>query len=62
MGGIFGVASKSSCTLDLFFGTDYHSHLGTRRGGMASGMVKTALRVQFTTSRTHRFVPNLMEI
>lgn len=35
MGGIFGVASKSNCTLDLFFGIDYHSHLGTRRGGMA---------------------------
>ena len=35
MGGIFGVASKSSCGLDLFFGIDYHSHLGTRRGGMA---------------------------
>ena len=35
MGGIFGVASKKSCVSDLFFGTDYHSHLGTRRGGMA---------------------------
>ena len=35
MGGIFGVASKSNCVLDLFFGVDYHSHLGTRRGGMA---------------------------
>lgn len=35
MGGIFGVASKENCTLDLFFGIDYHSHLGTRRGGMA---------------------------
>lgn len=35
MGGIFGVASKTSCVLDLFFGVDYHSHLGTRRGGMA---------------------------
>lgn len=35
MGGIFGVASKSSCTLELFYGVDYHSHLGTRRGGMA---------------------------
>ncbi|MBQ8730619.1 MAG: amidophosphoribosyltransferase [Lachnospiraceae bacterium] len=35
MGGIFGVASKESCVFDLFFGTDYHSHLGTRRGGMA---------------------------
>ncbi len=35
MGGIFGVASKSDCSLDLFFGIDYHSHLGTRRGGIA---------------------------
>ena len=35
MGGIFGVASKESCVMDLFFGVDYHSHLGTRRGGMA---------------------------
>ncbi len=35
MGGIFGVASKGSCTQDLFYGVDYHSHLGTRRGGMA---------------------------
>lgn len=35
MGGMFGVASKKSCVLDLFFGIDYHSHLGTRRGGMA---------------------------
>ncbi|WP_312368740.1 amidophosphoribosyltransferase [Lachnoclostridium sp.] len=35
MGGFFGVASKTDCVFDLFFGTDYHSHLGTRRGGMA---------------------------
>lgn len=35
MGGYFGVASKTSCTMDLFFGTDYHSHLGTKSGGMA---------------------------
>ena len=35
MGGIFGVVSKSDCVFDLFFGIDYHSHLGTRRGGMA---------------------------
>ena len=35
MGGFFGVTSKTNCTLDLFFGVDYHSHLGTRRGGMA---------------------------
>lgn len=35
MGGFFAVASKESCIIDLFYGTDYHSHLGTRRGGMA---------------------------
>ena len=35
MGGIFGVASRKDCVLDLFYGVDYHSHLGTRRGGMA---------------------------
>ena len=35
MGGFFGVASKEDCLFDLFFGTDYHSHLGTRRGGLA---------------------------
>lgn len=35
MGGFFGVASKKNCTLELFHGIDYHSHLGTRRGGMA---------------------------
>lgn len=36
MGGFFGVASKTDCTLELFYGVDYHSHLGTRRGGMAT--------------------------
>ncbi len=34
MGGFFGAASKNDCIDDVFFGTDYHSHLGTRRGGM----------------------------
>lgn len=35
MGGFFGVAAKEDCLFDLYFGVDYHSHLGTRRGGMA---------------------------
>ena len=35
MSGFFGVASKEDCVFDLYFGTDYHSHLGTRRAGMA---------------------------
>jgi amidophosphoribosyltransferase len=35
MGGLFGTISKDDCVSDLFYGTDYHSHLGTRRGGLA---------------------------
>ena len=35
MGGFFGAASQTDCVFDLFFGIDYHSHLGTRRAGMA---------------------------
>ncbi len=35
MGGFFGITSKNECLSDVFFGTDYHSHLGTRRGGIA---------------------------
>ncbi len=35
MGGLFGVTLKNDCVNDLFYGTDYHSHLGTRRGGLA---------------------------
>ena len=36
MGGFFGIASKNDCMMDVFFGVDYHSHLGTRRGGLAA--------------------------
>lgn len=36
MGGLFGVTAKKNCVLDLFFGVDYHSHLGTLKGGMAT--------------------------
>ena len=36
MGGFFGTVAKVSCTADLFYGTDYNSHLGTKRGGMAT--------------------------
>ncbi len=36
MGGFFGIVSKKDCIMDTFFGVDYHSHLGTKRGGMAS--------------------------
>ena len=36
MGGFFGISSKNDCMMDVFFGVDYHSHLGTRRGGLAA--------------------------
>ncbi len=36
MGGFFGITSTKDCLLDVFFGTDYHSHLGTQRGGLAA--------------------------
>ena len=36
MGGFFGIASKEDCMVDVFYGVDYHSHLGTRRAGMAA--------------------------
>lgn len=36
MGGFFGTISNGDCITDLFYGTDYNSHLGTRRGGMAT--------------------------
>lgn len=44
MGGFFGATSKRDVVLDVFFGVDYHSHLGTRRGGMASVNEKTGFQ------------------
>ncbi len=44
MGGIFGAVSKSDITADLFFGTDYHTHLGARRGGMAVYAAETGFQ------------------
>ena len=56
MGGFFGVASKGDCSFDLFFGTDYHSHLGTRRAGMAvygeNGFSRTIHNIESTPFRT----------
>ena len=46
MGGFFGIASKTDCMMDVFFGVDYHSHLGTRRGGMAAFDQKIGLQRQ----------------
>ena len=44
MGGYFGIVSRKDCMLDVFFGVDYHSHLGTRRGGMAAWDRKIGLQ------------------
>ena len=44
MGGFFGITSKVDCMMDVFFGVDYHSHLGTRRGGMAAWDPKIGLQ------------------
>ncbi len=65
MGGFFGVASKESCTFDLFFGTDYHSHLGTRRAGMTvygeNGFSKSIHNIEGTPFRT-KFEKELGEL
>ena len=56
MGGFFGVAAKDDCVFDLFFGTDYHSHLGTRRAGMAvygeNGFTKAIHKIENSPFRT----------
>lgn len=56
MGGFFGVTSKEDCVFDLFFGTDYHSHLGTRRAGMAvygkDGFEKAIHKIENAPFRT----------
>ncbi len=56
MGGFCGVISKDDCVLDLFYGTDYHSHLGTHRGGMAllneSGFQRSIHNIQNSPFRS----------
>ena len=63
MGGIFGTISKKSCVADLFYGTDYNSHLGTRRGGLATyssekGFVRSIHNLESSYFRT-KFEPTL---
>ena len=65
MGGFFGAISKQDCVLDIFFGVDYHSHLGTRRGGMAIydrklGFQRQIHDIENTPFRT-KFENNLAE-
>ena len=63
MGGFFGAVSKQNCVMDVFFGVDYHSHLGTRRAGMiirdeASGFQRQIHNIENTPFRT-RFEKDL---
>ena len=62
MGGIFGIVSKEDCVSDLFYGTDYHSHLGTRYGGMAvrngRGIERSIHNIENSYFRT-KFEPEL---
>ncbi len=57
MGGFFGITSKNECVAEVFFGVDYHSHLGTRRGGMAAydkeiGLQRVIHNIESTPFRT----------
>ncbi|MGL4483804.1 MAG: amidophosphoribosyltransferase [Anaerovoracaceae bacterium] len=65
MGGIFGAVKKNDCVLDIFFGTDYHSHLGTKNGGMCilqeNGFNRSIHSISNTPFRT-RFEEELEEM
>ncbi len=62
MGGFFGVAAKNNCLADVFYGTDYHSHLGTKRGGLAvvgdNGFVRVIHNIENAQFRS-KFDPDL---
>jgi amidophosphoribosyltransferase len=65
MGGLFGIVSKNDCVSDLFFGTDYHCHLGTRRGGLAvwnpQGFMRFIHSIESAPFRT-KFEKNLRRL
>jgi amidophosphoribosyltransferase len=65
MGGLFGIASTENCAVDLFYGTDYHSHLGTRYGGMAvrnsAGLERAIHTIENSYFRT-KFEPELPKL
>jgi amidophosphoribosyltransferase len=65
MGGFFGCVSRDDCLVDLFYGTDYHSHLGTKRGGMAvknsSGFLRSIHNIENDYFRS-KFEPDLPKL
>ena len=65
MGGFFGTVSKAECVTDLFYGTDYNSHLGTKRAGMATysageGFMRAIHSLESSYFRT-KFEPELSQ-
>ena len=62
MGGFFGAVSKRDCVLDIFFGVDYHSHLGTKRAGMIIFDEKDGFQRQILAMRIPLSVPSLIRI
>ena len=63
MGGFFGTVAKAECVTDLFYGTDYNSHLGTKRAGMATyaegeGFMRSIHSLE-SSYLVHTFGPNL---
>lgn len=58
-GRFFGTVSKTSCVTDLFYGTDYNSHLGTKREDLRHIVKNRDLSARFITCRVHISVPNL---
>jgi amidophosphoribosyltransferase len=64
MGGLFGVVSTADCVTDIFYGTDYHFHLGTRRGGMAvkgpDGITRSIHSIENDYFRS-KFEPDLVK-
>ena len=65
MGGIFGIVSNEDCVMDIFFGTDYHSHLGTKKGGMCilgdGGFNRTIHNIENTPFRS-KFEDDITEM
>ena len=52
MGGFFGTISTQPCITDLYYGTDYNSHLGTKRGGLCTFSARKGLNPQYNFSGT----------
>ena len=62
MGGYFGIVSRQDCMEDVFFGTDYHSHLGTRRAGIAVYDPEIGLQRQIHSIQTTPFRARFKDI